>query len=53
MVLVGVELVTLVSEPDALTNIHVLEKAGMITRKNAWFANQEPIYLSCIKVVVI
>ena len=24
-------------------NIHVLKKAGMITRQNAWFANQEPI----------
>ena len=23
-------------------NIHILEKAGMITRQNAWFANQEP-----------
>ena len=34
-------------------NIHVLEKAGMITRQNAWFANQEPIYLSCTKVMVI
>ena len=30
-------------------NIHVLEKAGMITRQNAWFANQEPIYLLCTK----
>ena len=28
-------------------NIHVSEKARMITRQNAWFANQEPIYLSC------
>ena len=31
-------------------NIHVLEKAGMITGQNA---NQEPIYLSCTKVMVI
>ena len=24
-------------------NNHILEKAGMITRQNAWFAIQEPI----------
>ena len=34
-------------------NINVLEKAGMITKQNAWFANQEPIYLSCTKIMVI
>ena len=34
-------------------NIYVLEKSGMITRQNAWFANQEPIYLLCTKIMVI
>ena len=29
------------------------KKAGMITRQNAWFANQEPIYMSCTKIMVI